>query len=840
MKNSKLFDNRLSSIKGRIIFGLSIMGLITISLVIYSNLRLNSLLEEKSLLLDKHVPAQNAGNLFTSGINESVFLLISYLETGNESHLKQWELAYDQQINPAKILLTEETELINTSDSKRLNNQLQSNFSSFHGESSWAISEIKIQLKEKGFYSSNNSSSKFEETRISISNEEDNIDADELVKSRAKINRTIHEKIIPISLALNHDSKLLLNQINDLANKKSDQITTEIERLRVLNTSAASLSVLMGLLLSFFIIRFILVNFKYIKDTLAVLNQGNIPEKIKETKNEINGVVKEVNTLIDGLKNVKNFALKVGQGEFDHNITVFDNQGELGESLAEMRESLSRVAKEDRQRNWINEGISKFAEILRTNNDEIQKLCDELISNLVKYTNSNQGAILLIEEDADEGVALEMKACYALNKKKFLKKRLYKGEGLVGQAWQENDIINITEVPETYINITSGLGHSSPRNVLIVPLIYNEETVGVLELASFNKFESYQVEFIKKVSDSMAASISSTRVNERTASLLSESQQLTEMMRAQEEEMRQNMEELEATQEEMERAQIEIRQKEYNLNALINNTEDTIFALDTEYRITVVNNTLRDKYKSMGIELKEGSNIFDVLPKAQWEVWKERYDRSLRGERFIRVEEKSGSNGTAFVETHHNPIKDDHGSIIGVSVIARDITQLKKAERAVIRKESILHAIINSTDDTFFAIDTEYNITVINETLKERFRTNGVELNEGDNIFSKLPKDTHEFWKEKYNRALNGETFKFSQERLVKDKKIYLDVYVASIKNNEGNVIGASVTSKDVTEWKKAVDSMAERELEIGKLKQALGIGEKPGTESSKEKISKS
>jgi PAS domain S-box-containing protein len=134
------------------------------------------------------------------------------------------------------------------------------------------------------------------------------------------------------------------------------------------------------------------------------------------------------------------------------------------------------------------------------------------------------------------------------------------------------------------------------------------------------------------------------------------------------------------TQEEEIRLQIEnnkkaMQEKEANLRALINNTKDTIFAIDKEYRITVVNDVLIAKYAKSGIELKEGLNILQLLPADLADYWKKQYDRALSGEQFSYLQENKNGQSSGFIEVYLNPIRNDKNEVIGVSVLSRDITE---------------------------------------------------------------------------------------------------------------------------------------------------------------------
>lgn len=269
------------------------------------------------------------------------------------------------------------------------------------------------------------------------------------------------------------------------------------------------------------------------------LHQQSI-EKEKIKYNKINDFV---HTLIED------------ENAAEYEITEEDDI--LGESLIQLRDNLQankkqieQRKKEDDQRNWVAEGLAKFGEILRNDNDNIEVLSFNIINSLVKYIDANQGSFFIIHDHDEADKHFEMTACYAYDRKKFADRRIEWGEGLIGTCALEKETIYMTDVPETYVRITSGLGKATPRGLLIVPLVINDEVHGVIELASFKKFEKYQIDFIEKVAESIASTISSVKVNVRTSKLLKETQEQAEVLATQEEQMRQNMEELQATQEE--------------------------------------------------------------------------------------------------------------------------------------------------------------------------------------------------------------------------------------------------------------------------------------------------
>jgi hypothetical protein len=272
-------------------------------------------------------------------------------------------------------------------------------------------------------------------------------------------------------------------------------------------------------------------------------------------------LVKEVNEQLteegQRVKTLTAFLEKISQGVYDIQL---DNHNDLNSRLLVVRDKLRDSALEDDQRNWMSSGLAEIGTLLRANHKDSATLYDQVLRFIVKYTDANQGALFITSGHELNDLHLSLVACYAFDRTKHLAKRIEIAEGMVGQCFAEGETIFLKEIPQDYVNITSGLGGAKPSALLLVPLKINDEIVGVLEMASFKDFSGHAIELIQKFAESIASTVSAVRTNEKTKKLLEQSQQQTEQMRTKEEEMRQNLEELSATQEEMGR-----KEKEYIL-----------------------------------------------------------------------------------------------------------------------------------------------------------------------------------------------------------------------------------------------------------------------------------
>jgi len=296
---------------------------------------------------------------------------------------------------------------------------------------------------------------------------------------------------------------------------------------------------------------------------LKDLGDGNYDKAAEidiQTNDELEVMAHSLNSLYGSIGEMSEFANAIGGGNL---AASFESKGQgdrLGNSLIAMRESLVTAAKEERIRKvedekqtWVERSVATFGQELRNDTGDTKVLYSNIIRLLVNDLGANQGGLYLINDNEEDNKQFEMVACIAWDRIKMKKSSFLLEEGLLGACYFEKAPIELSEIPDNYISIGSGLGESKPKFLMLVPLIHNEEVIGIIEVASFNKFEDHKKLYLSRIAENFAASIVSINVNARTNQLLAISQMQSEEMQAQEEEMRQNIEELHATQEEMKR-----------------------------------------------------------------------------------------------------------------------------------------------------------------------------------------------------------------------------------------------------------------------------------------------
>lgn len=444
--------------------------------------------------------------------------------------------------------------------------------------------------------------------------------------------------------------------------------------------------ILLGFLIAMLTIKSIVTPINRFKNTLFDMSKGILPAITTLRRNdEIGKMTEALSEHVLSLKRTSEFAKEIGTGNFETDFKPLSNSDILGNALIDMRENLEEAnktekerQKEDDQRNWGNKGLAMFGDILRKNNDNINDLSYDIVSNLVKYLNANQGGVFVIENENGydlKDTELHMTAAYAYNRRKFADKVIRYGEGLIGTCFVEKHSIYMSEMPDSYLNITSGLGKSNPRYLLLVPLMVNENVYGVIEIASFYKIEKYQIEFTEKIAESIATTISSVKINTRTARLLEESKMQSEQLIQQEEEMRQNLEELQATQEESHRKLKELQTQLDQVNDYIG-----VYELDFEGNMTYVNDYFADLIGENSYDLTSENINTIITSESELKEFMEYFDDFSKGIRKTGTRTYTNGEESYKMMESYIPKRSEYGDFERVMIFSIKEEDLKESE----------------------------------------------------------------------------------------------------------------------------------------------------------------
>ncbi len=616
------------------------------------------------------------------------------------------------------------------------------------------------------------------------------------------------------------------------------------------NRSILIILVIFASLVFFFAISFILkpiINIiEEIIEAVKKLAKGENTDKITINNNdEIGQIANSLNDLIDNLQHKADFAKEIGKNNLNAEFNALGDQDLLGNSLLNMRQSLklatieeAKRRKEDELRNWATTGLAQFGDILRQNNNNLTKLADNVIQNLVNYLDANQGGLFIFNDDDPENKHLELISAFAYNRKKFFEKRIGLGEGLVGTCAVEKQTIHLKEIPTEYIRITSGLGEAVPTSLLIVPLKLEDSIFGVIEIASFKEFKDFEIEFVEKIGESIASTLSSVKNSIRTTQLLEQSQQQREEMAAQEEEMRQNMEEMQATQEEMARKTLEME----GMSAAIN--EALLFCeLNEDGSISNPNNNILTLMGCSRNEF-EGENLSDYIHSDEKGMFNSVWTEVMSGSTYKSTMHWINKNGNEFyILASISPALDETGSIYKIYLLGQDVTESKLLEkRAHKQAEEIEQSLLEfqveqelneQRDDEMKALllaldhtclitelDPAGVITYINNKNTDvlggkKEEIEGKLISDLDFVAQKRPKEFKKFWENLSNGIKQNREFSL----IVEGKEVWISEVYTPIMNEHNQVTKIINIGFDISEIKIKEKEMAALVSELEALK---------------------
>jgi HAMP domain-containing protein/CheY-like chemotaxis protein len=268
------------------------------------------------------------------------------------------------------------------------------------------------------------------------------------------------------------------------------------------------------------------------------------------------------NSLTAQVRAIADVATAVTRGDLSRQIAV-EAQGELDElknNLNQMIANLKTTTEKNNEQDWLKTNLAKFSRMMQGQKD-LEAVSKLIMSELTPLVSAHHGTFYIMEDENTTPV-LKLIASYAYKERKHVGARFHLGEGLVGQSALEKKPILLTNVPDDYIRITSGLGEAPPRNILVLPVLFEGEVKAVIELASFLPFSQIHQLFLDQFAESVGVVINMIAANMRTAELLEQSQGLTLELQSQSEELRKQQEELKRSNAELEAQATTLRTSE--------------------------------------------------------------------------------------------------------------------------------------------------------------------------------------------------------------------------------------------------------------------------------------
>ncbi len=378
-------------------------------------------------------------------------------------------------------------------------------------------------------------------------------------------------------------------------------IMAAVQKILFTSVGIGGTGVLLIILIAGFFVSDIRRKFNQFLKVFEYMSQGDIATQLDiEGNDEFAEAAISFNRLVEYLQEVVSVCEGVAVGDYNRTITAKGNNDLLGNSIVRMTTTLRDVTHEQEVQSWLKTGQAELNDKMR-GEQNITGLAQIIITFLANYLDAQIGAIYLAEEEN----SLNLLGSYAYSKRKNLSNVYKFGEGLIGQAALEKKSITVSNTPDDYISITSGLGEAAPTCILVMPFLFEDKTKGVIELGSFNEFTDNQISFLNTITATIAVAVNSTQSRTQMEELLVKTQNQAEEMQKQQEELKASNEELEEQARLLKKSEERLQVQQEELRQTNEELEEKGQALEKQKQNIELKNT----------ELKKAQNVIEEKAK---------------------------------------------------------------------------------------------------------------------------------------------------------------------------------------------------------------------------------
>jgi signal transduction histidine kinase/CheY-like chemotaxis protein/HAMP domain-containing protein len=269
-------------------------------------------------------------------------------------------------------------------------------------------------------------------------------------------------------------------------------------------------------------------------------------KRLTENVNELAG------NLTRQVRAISQVTSAVAAGDLTRTISV-EAEGEVAElkdNINMMVQSLRETVQASRDQDWLKTNLASIGSMMQGHRD-LEVVAELIMEELAPLMEAQHGTFFLAEEFGGE-IRLRLIAGYGLRADKDAPIQYRIGQSLIGQVAKSKRLIVVDDIPEGYIRITSGLGEAPPANLVVLPLLFEGEVLGVAELASFSRFTPIQIDFLEQFAETLGITVNAIIANSRTDTLLGQSQRLTAELQARSSELQARSEELQRSNADLE------------------------------------------------------------------------------------------------------------------------------------------------------------------------------------------------------------------------------------------------------------------------------------------------
>ncbi|MFE6687436.1 HAMP domain-containing protein [Streptomyces sp. NPDC057743] len=310
----------------------------------------------------------------------------------------------------------------------------------------------------------------------------------------------------------------------------------------------------------------------------------------------------------------------------DHNVRIdVDAAGEileLQDNINTMISTLRETTLANEEQDWLKGNLARISGLMQGRRD-LKDVATLIMSELSPAVSAQHGAFFLaarpdaqeIGSNGDGGYELRLTGSYGYAMGE-MPTTFKPGETLIGTAAEEGRTILVENVPSGYLKIASGLGEAPPANIIVLPVLFEDKVLGVIELASFQPFTQIQKDFLSQIAEMIATSVNTISVNTKTEVLLAQSQELTEQLRERSAELESRQKALELSNSELEEKAEQLRQQNRDIEVKNTEIEEARQVLEERAEQLAVSMRYKSEFlANMSHELRTPLNSLLILAK---------------------------------------------------------------------------------------------------------------------------------------------------------------------------------------------------------------------------------